>query len=188
MTNSHVEIIEEQKKENKVVVMPVRFLREEKEINSKSFPFNFETRKKMIESVFGDSVIVSSNYTFFAPFKKYFPPLISPKSWSIRKQILQGIEDDYFTYTGDKAEGLMLKLYRLNPKVGTRKSISATSVKNEMYTAAENTKSSWEKSVPSSVAKIINENWETVKKFASEEDMTTRVAGMKFPKEGYNSK
>jgi len=75
MTNAHVEIIEEQKKENKVVVMPVRFLNGEKEINSKSFPFSFETRKKMIESVFGDSVTVSSNYTFFAPFKKYFPPL-----------------------------------------------------------------------------------------------------------------
>ena len=53
MTNAHVEIIEEQKKENKVVVMPVRFLNGEKEINSKSFPFSFETRKKMIESVFG---------------------------------------------------------------------------------------------------------------------------------------
>jgi len=188
MTNAHVEIIEEQKKENKVVVMPVRFLNGEKEINSKSFPFSFETRKKMIESVFGDSVTVSSNYTFFAPFKKYFPPLISPKSWSLRKQILQEIESDYFTYTGDKAEGLMLKLYRLNPKVGTRKSISATSVKNEMYAATQGDKSSWEKFVPSSVAKIINENWETVKKFASKEDMTKRIAGMKFPKEGYNSK
>jgi hypothetical protein len=188
MTNAHVEIIEEQKKENKVVVMPVRFLNGEKEINSKSFPFSFETRKKMIESIFGDSVTVSSNYTFFAPFKKYFPPLISPKSWSLRKQILQEIEDDYFTYTGDKAEGLMLKLYRLNPKVGARKSISATSVKNEMYAATQGDKSSWEKFVPSSVAKIINENWETVKKFASKEDMTKRIAGMKFPKEGYNSK
>ena len=188
MTNAHVEIIEEQKKENKVVVMPVRFLKEKKEINSKSFPFNFETRKKMIESVFSNSVTVSSNYTFLAPFKKYFPPLISPKSWSLRKQILQGIGDDYYTYTGDKAEGLMLKLYRLNPKVGTRKLLSATSVKNEMYTAAQGDKSSWEKFVPSSIAKIINENWETVKKFASAEDMTVRIAGMKFPKEGYNSK
>ena len=188
VTNAHVEIIEELKKENKVVVMPVRFLNGEKEVNSKSFPFNFEIRKKMIESVFGDSVLISPNYTFYAPFKKYFPPLISPKSWSLRKQILQGIDDNYFTYTGDKAEGLMLKLYRLNPKVGTRKSISATSVKNEMYAATQGDKSSWEKFVPSSVTKIINENWETVKKFASEEDMTTRVAGMKFPKEGYNSK
>ena len=188
MTNAHVEIIEEQKKENKVVVMPVRFLNEKKEINSKSFPFNFETRKKMIESVFGDSVTISSNYTFFVPFKKYFPPLISLKSWSLRKKILQEIDDDYFTYTGDKAEGLMLKLYRLNPRVGNRKLVSATSVKNEMYVAAQGTKSSWEKYVPSSVAKIINENWETVKKFASGEDKTVRIAGMKFPKEGYNSK
>ena len=188
MTNAHVEIIEEQKKENKVIVMPVRFLNEKKEINSKSFPFNFEIRKKMIESVFGDSVTVSSNYTFLAPFKKYFPPLISPKSWSLRKQILQGIDDDYFTYTGDKAEGLMLKLYRLNPKVGTRKLVSASSVKNEMYDAAQGSKSLWEKSVPTGVANIINENWKIIKKFASESDMTIRIAGMKFPKEGYNSK
>ena len=188
MTNAHVDIIKEQKKENKVVVMPVRFLKAEKEINSRSFPFNFEIRKQMIESVFGDSVTVSSNYTFLAPFKKYFPPLISPKSWSLKKQILQGIDGDYFTYTGDKAEGLMLKLYRLNPKVGTRKSVSATSVKNEMYTATQSNNPSWEKFVPLSVAKIINENWEIIKKFASEEDMTMRIAGMKFPKEGYNSK
>ena len=82
----------------------------------------------------------------------------------------------------------MLKLYRLNPKVGTRKSVSATSVKNEMYESIQSDKTLWEKSVPSGVAKIINENWETVKKFASEEDMTMRIAGMKFPKEGYNSK
>ena len=188
MTNAHVEIIEEQKKENKVVVMPVRFLNGEKEINSKSFPFNFETRKKMIESVFSDSVTVSSNYTFLAPFKKYFPPLISPKSWSLRKQILQGIENDYFTYTGDKTEGIMLKLYRLNPKIGTRKMISATDVKNEMYTASQGTSSQWKKFVPTSVAEIISENWETVKKFASAEDLTIKIAGMKFPKDGYDSK
>jgi len=188
VTNAHVEIIDELKQENKVVVMPVRFLKEKQEINTKSFPFNFEIRKKMIESVFGDSVSVSSNYSFHAPFKKYFPPLISPKSWSLKKQILQGIESDYFTYTGDKAEGLMLKLYRLNPKVGIRKSISAKDVKNNIYTAVENNDMEWKKSVPENVARIISENWDIIKKFASGEDMTTRVAGMKFPKEGYNSK
>ena len=188
VTNAHVEIIEELKKENKVVVMPVRFLNEEKEVNSKSFPFNFEIRKKMIESVFGDSVLISPNYTFYAPFKKYFPPLISPKSWSLRKQILQGIENGYFTYTGDKAEGLMLKLYRLNPKVGTRKLVSATNVKNEMYANSEGKNSEWKKFVPVNVAKIIIENWQIIEKFASAEDMTKRIAGMKFPKEGYDSK
>ena len=188
VTNAHVEIIEELKKENKVVVMPVRFLNGEKEVNSRSFPFNFEIRKKMIESVFGDSVLISPNYTFYAPFKKYFPPLISPKSWSLRKQILQGIENDYFTYTGDRAEGLMLKLYRLNPKVGTRKLVSATNVKNEMYANSEGKNSEWKKFVPVNVAKIIIENWQIIEKFASAEDMTKRIAGMKFPKEGYDSK
>ena len=188
VTNAHVEIIEELKKENKVVVMPVRFLNEEKEVNSRSFPFDFEIRKKMIESVFGDSVLISPNYTFYAPFKKYFPPLISLKSWSLRKQILRGIENDYFTYTGDKAEGLMLKLYRLKPKVGTRKLVSATNVKNEMYANSEGKNSEWEKFVPVNVAKIIIENWQIIEKFASAEDMTKRIAGMKFPKEGYDSK
>ena len=168
--------------------MPVRFLKGEKEINSKSFPFSFEIRKKMIEAVFGNSVTISSNYTFHAPFKKYFPPLISPKSWSLRKDILHDIDDDYYTYTGDKAEGLMLKLYRLKPKIGIRKELSASSVKNDIYDAASGMKSNWEKNVPKQVSEIIKNDWDTVTNFASSEDHTMRIAGMKFPKEGYNSK
>ena len=188
LTNAHVDIIKELEKTDEVVIMPVRFLVQEKEINSKSFPFSFEVRKKMIESVFGDSVKISSNYTFHAPFKKYFPPLISPKSWSLRKEILNGIQDDYYTYTGDKAEGLMLKLYRLKPKIGTRRELSASSVKNDMYTAASGSESNWEKDVPDQVSEIIKDNWDIVTNFATSEDRTMRVAGMKFPKEGYNSK
>ena len=188
LTNAHVDIIKELEKTDKVVIMPVRFLVQEKEINSKSFPFSFEVRKKMIESVFGNSVKISSNYTFHAPFKKYFPPLISPKSWSLRKEILNGIQDDYYTYTGDKAEGLMLKLYRLKPKIGTRRELSASSVKNDMYTAASGSESNWEKDVPKQVSEIIKDNWDIVTNFATSEDHTMRVAGMKFPKEGYNSK
>ena len=188
LTNADVDIIKELEKTEEVVIMPVRFLVQEKEINCKSFPFSFEIRKKMIESVFGNSVKISSNYTFHAPFKKYFPPLISPKSWSLRKEILNGIQDDYYTYTGDKAEGLMLKLYRLKPKVGTRRELSASSVKNDMYTAASGTESNWEKDVPEQVSEIIKDNWDIVTNFATSEDHTMRVAGMKFPKEGYNSK
>ena len=188
LTNAHVDIIKELEKTDEVVIMPVRFLVQEKEINSKSFPFSFEVRKKMLESIFGDSVKISSNYTFHAPFKKYFPPLISPKSWSLRKEILNGIQDDYYTYTGDKAEGLMLKLYRLKPKIGTRRELSASSVKNDMYTAASGTESNWEKDVPEQVSEIIKDNWDIVTNFATSEDHTMRVAGMKFPKEGYNSK
>ena len=188
LTNAHADIIKELGGKDEVVVMPVRFLVQEKEINSKSFPFSFEIRKKMIESVFGNSVKISSNYTFHAPFKKYFPPLISPKSWSLRKEILNGIQDDYYTYTGDKAEGLMLKLYRLKPKIGTRRELSASTVKNDMYTAASGTESNWEKDVPEQVSEIIKNNWDIVTNFATSEDHTMRVAGMKFPKEGYNSK
>jgi len=186
VTNAHAEIIEDLAKEDKVIVMPVRFLVGNKEINSKSFPFSFEIRKKMLESVFEDSVIVSGNYTFHAPFKKYFPPLVSRGSWELRKEILSEIEGDYYTYTGDKAEGLMLKLYRLKPKIGQRKELSATSVKNEMYKSALGEKGKWEDQVPKSVAEIIRKNWEIIEGFASSEDKTMRVLGMKFPREGYS--
>tara|TARA_B110000014_G_scaffold157941_1_gene111061 strand:- start:362 stop:958 length:597 start_codon:yes stop_codon:yes gene_type:complete len=186
VTNAHAEIIRDLSKTDKVIVMPVRFLNEKKEINSKSFPFTFELRKQMLESVFGDSITVSENYTFHAPFKKYFPPLVSKGSWALRKEILSEIEGDYYTYTGDKAEGLMLRLYRLKPKVGQRKKLSATSVKNDMYESVSGEIKDWEKQVPESVAEIINKNWNIVEKFALSEDTTMRVLGMKFPREGYS--
>tara|TARA_B100000614_G_scaffold252787_1_gene265886 strand:- start:206 stop:802 length:597 start_codon:yes stop_codon:yes gene_type:complete len=185
VTNAHAEIIKDLVKNDDVVVMPVRFLIDGNEVNSKSFPFTFELRKEMLESVFGDSITVSSNYTFHAPFKKYFPPLVSRGSWELRKEILSQIDGDYYTYTGDKAEGLMLKIYRLKPKVGQRKKLSATSVKNDMYDSVSGNKNDWEKQVPKSVAEIINKNWNIVEKFASSEDNTMRVLGMKFPREGY---
>ena len=185
VTNAHSEIIKDLTKSDEVVVMPVRFLIDGNEVNSKSFPFTFELRKQMLESVFGDSITVSSNYTFHAPFKKYFPPLVSRGSWELRKEILSEIEGDYYTYTGDKAEGLMLKIYRLKPKIGQRKKLSATSVKNDMYNSVSGNKNDWEKQVPKSVAEIINKNWNIVEKFASSEDNTMRVLGMKFPREGY---
>ena len=186
VTNAHTEIIKDLVKEDKVVVMPVRFLVGEKEINSKSFPFSFEIRKEMLESVFGNTITISENYTFHAPFKKYFPPLVSKGSWELRKEILSEIKGEYYTYTGDKAEGLMLKIYRLKPKVGQRKELSATSVKNEMYKSALGQKGEWENQVPASVAEIIRKNWKIVEGFASSEDKTMRVLGMKFPREGYS--
>ncbi len=187
VTNAHVEIISELKKEADIVkVMPVVFKDDDREINSKSFPFNFETRKKMLISIFGDSIQITDDYAFFAPFKKYLPPLVRSRSWKLKKQILRGVEGDFFSYTGDKAEGYMLKMYRLKPKLGKRKSLSATSVKQKLFDAALGKESTWEKDVPESIAKIIEEDWKTVEKFANTEDKTTKVAGMKFPKEGYS--
>ena len=189
VTNAHIEIIKELKeKADTVKVMPVVFRLGDREINSKSFPFNFETRKKMLESVFKDSITITDDYAFFAPFKRYFPPLLAPKSWELRKQVLKGVEGDFFSYTGDKAEGLMLKIYRLKPQVGERKSLSAASVKEKMYEAALGKDTDWKTYVTESIAEVIEEEWETVSKFAKSEDRTTRVAGMKFPKEGWSSK
>ena len=189
VTNAHVEIIKELKKDADVVkVMPVIFRYDDREVNSKSFPFNFETRKKMLESIFGDSIKITDDYAFLAPFKKYLPPLVRRKSWKLRKQILNGVEGDYFSYTGDKAEGYMLKMYRLKPKLGERKSLSATSVKEKLYKAALEKSSNWKEDVPEQIVKIIEDEWETVEKYSSEDDMTTRVVGMKFPKEGWSKK
>ena len=187
VTNAHVEIISELKKEADIVkVMPVVFRDDDREINSKSFPFNFEIRKKMLISVFGDSIQITDDYAFFSPFKKYLPPLLRRKSWKLRKQILRGVEGDFFSYTGDKAEGYMLKIYRLKPKLGERKLLSASSVKEKLFDAALGKESTWKEDVPESIAKIIEEDWKTIEKFANEEDKTRRVVGMKFPKEGYS--
>ena len=187
VTNAHVEIIKELKKEADIVkVMPVIFKYNDREVNSKSFPFNFETRKKMLESIFGDSIKITDDYAFLAPFKKYLPPLVRRKSWKLRKQILNGVEGDYFSYTGDKAEGYMLKLYRLKPKIGERKSLSAASVKEKLYDSVLEKKSNWKEDVPEQIVTIIEEEWKTVEKFANQEDQTTRIVGMKFPKEGYS--
>ncbi len=187
VTNAHIEIISELKKEADIVkVMPVVFKDVDREINSKSFPFNFETRKKMLMSVFGNTIQITDDYTFFAPFKKYLPPLLTPKSWRLRKQILKGVEGKFFSYTGDKAEGYMLKFYGLKPKVGERKSLSAASVKAKLYDAALEKESSWKEDVPEKIVRIIEEDWKTVEKFAAIDDMTTRVVGMKFPKEGWS--
>ena len=189
VTNAHVEIIKELKKDADIVkVMPVIFRYDDREVNSKSFPFNFEIRKKMLESIFGDSIKITDDYAFVAPFKKYLPPLIRRKSWKLRKQILDGVKGDYFSYTGDKAEGYMLKMYRLKPKIGERKSLSAASVKEKLYKAALEKSSNWKEDVPEQIVKIIEDEWETVEKYSSEDDMTTRVVGMKFPKEGWSKK
>lgn len=188
VTNAHVEIIEELKKDARVIVMPVIFMKNDHEITSRRFPFNFEIRKKMLESVFGTSITVERNYTFYAPFVCYLPPLLSPRSWSLRNQILDGINDDYFTYTGDKAEGYMLKIYRLNPRIGVRKELSASSVKEKLYDAAAGKNTDWKEDVPQQVVQIIEQNWSVLEKYAKAEDRTTKILGMKFPNEGMWSK
>ena len=80
VTNAHVEIIKELKKEADIVkVMPVIFRYENREVNSKSFPFNFETRKKMLEAIFGDSIKINDDYEFLDKLKKYIKKIVRRK-------------------------------------------------------------------------------------------------------------
>jgi hypothetical protein len=139
----------------------------------------------MLQAVFGNSISVLTNYTFHAPFAKYMPPLLSPFSWRIKKQILDGLIEDYFTYTGDRLEGFVLRLYGLNPKIGTRKAISASFVKEKMFEAAGGKDTDWEEYVPPEVVKIIRENWYVVEKYSFAKDLTYRIFGMKFPSNGF---
>jgi len=187
MTRAHASIISMLKQDYNVYVFPVRFINDGREINTKSFPFTYEVRKLMVESVFGDSVSVFPNYTFYAPFAKYMPPLLSSRSWELRNQITAEINEETFvSYTGDKAERLMLKAYRLNPLKANRLEISASSVKDEIYRqAVEGGNEEWRAKVPEQVVDIIRKNWEVVDKFSRMQDGTKRVMGMKFPREGY---
>lgn len=188
MTKAHESIISTlRQKYSPVYVFPVRFLKDGREVNTKSFPFSYELRSQMVQSVFGDAVTVLPDYTFHAPFAKYLPPLLSSRSWELRSQITAQVKESKFvSYTGDKAERLMLKAYRLNPLKADRLEISASSVKEELYLqAVKDGGDGWRDKVPGPVADIIKKNWDIVDKFARMEDNTKRVMGMKFPREGY---
>lgn len=188
MTTAHESIISMLKKKYHVYIFPVRFVKDGQEINTKSLPFSYCLRKEMIESVFGDSVTVLPDYTFYAPYRKYLPPLLSSRAWKLRNQIISQISEKKFvSYTGDKAERLMLKAYRLNPLKADRLEISASSIRAKLYSQVVDGKSGeeWRRKVPEPVTQIINKNWNIVDKFARMEDSTAKVMGMKFPQEGY---
>ena len=188
MTTAHESIISMLKKKYHVYIFPVRFVKDGQEINTKSLPFSYCLRKEMIESVFGDSVTVLPDYTFYAPYRKYLPPLLSSRAWKLRNQIISQISEKKFvSYTGDKTERLMLKAYRLNPLKADRLEISASSIRAKLYSQVVDGKSDeeWRRKVPEPVTQIIKKNWNIVDKFARMEDSTAKVMGMKFPQEGY---
>ena len=189
MTNAHESIISTLKKDYRVYIFPVRFIKEGQEINTKSLPFSYQLRKQMVESIFGDSVAVLPDYTFYAPYSKYMPPLLSSRSWELRNQIITHINEEKFvSYTGDKAERLMLKAYRLNPLKADRLEVSASSIRAKLYrqvVEGGDRDEGWREKGPEVVAELIKKSWNIVDKFARMEDSTTRVMGMKFPQEGY---
>jgi hypothetical protein len=192
LTKAHHTIISSfLKKDYGIYIFPVRFLKGGKEINTRSFPFPYKIRKAMVESVFShnNNISILPDYTFFYPFIKYLPPLISPYSWVLRNQIVRNIkEDDFVAYTGDEIESIALKLYKLHPYKFKRLEISASNVKEMLYLQAikgtVNEDEAWHDKVPEEVASLINENWKIIEKYARSPDYTMRLMGMKFPKEG----
>ena len=188
LTNSHETIIAKLRGEGyHVYVFPVRFLKDDREVNTRSFPFSYDLRKHMVESIFTKDVTVLPDYAFHAPYSSYLPPLLSSRSWELRRKLIAQVKERKFvSYTGDAAERLMLKIYRLNPLKASRLEISASSVKDLLYKQVlQGTKDDWEDKVPRGVADIIRKNWDVVEKFAGLDDGTKRVMGMKFPQEGY---
>jgi hypothetical protein len=192
VTNSHEKIISQLSKDYHVYVFPVVFLKEDRELNTRTFPFSYELRKKMLLSLFNghDNIEILPNYRFMSPFIKYLPPILSPYSWSLRSGILRDVvEDQFISYTGDKAERIALRFYNLHPIKAKRLEISSSNVKELLYREAvdqisESSTEPWQKMVPKNVENIIMENWKIVEKYAQSTDKTIKIFGRKFPKEG----
>jgi hypothetical protein len=201
VTKAHETIIANLSKEYNVYVYPVIFLKNNIEINTRTFPFPYEIRKVMLEGLTTrlNNVNILPDYFFESPYVKYLPPFISPYSWTLRKQILRNVnEEEFISYTGDFAERLALNLYNLHPKQSRRLEISASKVKELIYDEALAKNSSdnksiqiptvgmsmWKDLVSEHVANIIIHNWSIVEKFARMKDRTVKVMGMKFPAEG----
>ena len=192
VTNSHEKIISQLSKDYHVYVFPVVFLKEGREVNTRTFPFSYELRKKMLLSLFNshDNIQILPNYRFISPFIKYLPPILSPYSWSLRRGILRDVvEDRFISYTGDKAERIALRFYNLHPIKAKRLEISSSNVKELLYREAldqvsKSYKESWQKMVPKNVVNVIMENWKIVEKYARSADKTIKIFGMKFPEEG----
>ena len=196
MTKAHEDVISFLQKEYNLYVFPVRFLKDNVEINTRSFPFPYKIRKAMIESVLNsnDNVKILPDYTFLSPFIKYLPPIVSPYSWMLRNQIVKNIQEETFiAYTGDRIERLALKIYKLHPIKAKRLKISSSAVKNMLYhqviqgseELGRQGEAHWQDKVPEKVVDLIIDNWEIVEKFAKSPDQTFKTMGIKFPKDGF---
>ena len=200
LTISHETIIKNLLQNYSVYIFPVRFLKNNLEVNTRSFPFSYEIRKQMIlESFdFDDDIHVHGDYAFHSPYLQYFPPFVSPAFKKLRSKIMINIQENSFiTYTGDRAERILLSLFGFNPVRANRQVISSTNVKNMLYNSVvhENELSSdteynqddmrWNNFVSPKVVEVIKKNWDTIRSFSISKDETIRVMGMKFPKNGF---
>ena len=200
LTVSHESIIRNLLQNYSVYIYPVRFLKDGIEVNTRSFPFSYEIRKQMISESFNynKNIHVLGDYAFLSPYIQYFPPFVSPAFKRLKSKIILNIQENSFiTYTGDRAERVLLSLFGFNPVKANRQVVSSTNVKNLLYKSVlstenlnpnEGSKSNdlkWHEYVSPKVGQVIEDNWETIRNFSITKDETIRVMGMKFPKNGF---
>lgn len=200
LTISHEAIINNLLQNYSVYIFPVRFLKNDVEINTRSFPFSYEIRKQMILESFDydENIHILGDYAFRSPYVQYFPPFVSPAFKRLKDKIIFNIQEDSFiTYTGDRAERILLSLFGFNPIKANRQIISSTNVKNLLYNSvirqkdlepsndSQNDDLKWLDFVSPKVGEVIINNWDTIKNFSISKDETVRVMGMKFPKNGF---
>ncbi len=197
LTLSHEKIIDNLLKNYKVYIFPVRFIKNQTEVTTRSFPFSFEIRKQMILESFDydKNIQVLGDYAFYSPYVKYFSPFYTPPFLKLKKKIIFNVQESAFiTYTGDRVERLLLQLFGFNPIQANRQVISSTNVKNLLYRSALNSETSsqsgnldleWDNFVSPKVHDIIRKNWGVVERFSNTDDKTIRIFGMKFPKDGF---
>ncbi|MFQ5940583.1 MAG: hypothetical protein ACE5KA_02645 [Nitrososphaerales archaeon] len=194
VTKAHEEIIRERMQEGDVYVFPVIFRKKDgREVNTRSLPFSFEVRKEMLQSTFDSKIHILNAYTFNEPYKAYegktiagLPITFSDKAHELRNNILSLVPEPRKSYTGNYSEYLLLKKFGLNPERHKRKSIAGTDVRDLMYKEAlKQDGRDWRTLVSSSVADIIEKNWNTVLHFADKKDNTIRRVGLKIPADGY---
>ena len=200
LTVSHESIIRNLLQNYIVYIYPVRFLKDGIEVNTRSFPFSYEIRKRMILESFNyyENIHVLGDYAFLSPYIQYFPPFVSPAFKRLKNNILLNIEENSFiTYTGDRAERVLLSLIGFNPVKANRQIVSSTNVKNLLYKSVLSTENlnpdegsknndlKWHEYVSPKVGQVIEGNWETIRNFSITKDETIRVMGMKFPKNGF---
>lgn len=198
VTKAHESIIANLAKQyHNVYVYPVIFFKSGNEINTRTFPFSYEIRKKMLGRLFDkfDNIKVLPDYSFVSPYIRYLPPFLSPYSWTLRKRILGNVKErEFISYTGDTAERIALRMYNLHPIKSRRLEISASKVKELMYDealskmggGAEQTQTSplWSDLVPEKVVDVIKQSWHIIEQFAQMQDRTIKIIGMKFPADG----
>ena len=115
---------------------------------------------------------------------KIFPSFYSSPFPKIKKNIISGIKESKFiTYTGDRAERLLLKLFGFNPIQATDrlfllrmlKTLYKSASSFKCYRSNNNMDLEWNSYVSPNVSNIIKNNWNVIEHFSNSADKTIHM-------------